>query len=75
MVTSNIATLNTSHGLQMLATTASRFDRNRSENNRGLGFTDNSTGGGTAGTANTYTLNICGRGNGAGASSPAGLCR
>jgi hypothetical protein len=74
-VTLNITGLNTGAGLQMVGTTGSRFDRNRGENNGGFGITDNSTGTGTGGTANTYTGNICGRGNGAGASSPAGLCR
>ena len=45
------------------------------ENNGGFGIADDSTGTGTSGTANTYTQNICGRGNGAGRSSPPGLCR
>jgi hypothetical protein len=74
-VTSNIAGLNAGTGLEMLGTTGSRFDRNRGENNGGFGITDDSTGTGTSGTANTYTRNICGRGNAAGISSPADLCR
>jgi hypothetical protein len=74
-VTSNIARLNTGTGLQVVGTTDSRFDRNRGERNGGFGITDDSTGGGTAGTANTYTLNLCGWANIAGASWPAGLCR
>jgi hypothetical protein len=74
-VTSNIARLNTGTGLEMVGTTGSRFDRNRGENNRGFGITDDSAGGGTAGTANTYTLNLCGSANTLGASAPPGLCR
>ena len=74
-VSLNYASLNTGTGLQMLGTTGSRFDRNRGANNGGFGMADDSTGTGTGGTANTYTQNICGRGNGAGVSSPPGLCR
>ena len=74
-VRSNIAGQNAGTGLQMLGTTGSQFERNRGENNGGFGMTDDSTGTGTSGTANTYTQNICGRGNAAGISSPAGLCR
>ena len=74
-VRSNIAGQNAGTGLQMLGTTGSRFERNRGENNGGFGMTDDSTGTGTSGTANTYTQNICGRGNAAGLSSPASLCR
>jgi len=73
-VSSNTADLNTGTGLQVLETTGSRFDRNRSENNRGFGITDNSTGTRTSGTANTYTKNTCSR-NQAGLSMPLGLCR
>ena len=74
-MTSNIARLNTGTGLRMVGTTGSRFDRNRGENNRGFGITDDSTGDGTAGTGNTYTLNLCSWANTAGLSSPPGLCR
>jgi sugar lactone lactonase YvrE len=74
-VRSNIAGQNVGTGLQMLGATGSRFERNRGENNGGFGVTDDSTGTGTSGTANTYIQNICGRGNAAGASWPAGLCR
>jgi len=72
-VSLNVANLNTGTGLEMLGTAGSRFDRNRGANHGGFGMSDDSAGTGTAGTANTY--NICGRGNGAGVSSPPGLCR
>jgi hypothetical protein len=74
-VTQNIVGQNAGTGLEMLGTTGSRFERNRGENNGGFGVRDDSTGTGTSGTANTYTQNICGRGNAAGVSSPARLCR
>ena len=57
-----------------MSATASHFDRNRSDYNGGVGILDTTTGGGTGGTANTYTNNRC-TGNDLGPSSPAGLCR
>jgi hypothetical protein len=74
-VSSNVAEKNTGTGLQVVGTSGSQFDRNQSENNRGFGIADDSTGRGTSGTANSYTKNVCGTGNARGASSPAGLCR
>jgi len=74
-VSSNVSEKNTKAGLQVVGTTAGQFERNKSENNRGFGITDDSTGRGTSGTANSYTKNVCGKGNARGASSPAGLCR
>ena len=77
-ISSNDLLVNTlGHGaLLSAASTQNKLDRNRSDNNRGFGFLDLSSGSGTAGTANTYTSNICGGNNrGGGGSSPAGLCR
>jgi len=74
-VSSNVAEHNTGTGLQAVGTTGSQFERNKSENNRGFGIADDSTGRGTSGTANSYTKNVCGTGNARSASSPAGLCR
>ena len=71
----NIAGRNAGTGLQMVGTTGSRFDRNRGENNGGFGIADDSTGTGTSGTANAYARDALRRGNGAGSSSPPGLCR
>ena len=56
------------------ATGGIAFDRNRSTNNSEFGIEDESVGAGTGGTANTYTNNRCGTGNGTAPSSPAGLC-
>src|SRR5262245_291642 len=70
----NIAQRNGGHGLEIQGASAT-LDRNRAPNNGGFGITDDSTGGGTSGTANTYVSNTCGRGNDAGISSPPGLCR
>src|SRR5262245_17771945 len=58
----------------LVSVTGSVFERNSSKGNGDFGIKDESTGGGTGGTANTYTRNIC-TGNGQGPSSPAGLCR
>jgi hypothetical protein len=69
----NILADNAGHGLDVSAT-ASAFDRNRSSANDGWGIADASTGEETAGTANTYTLDVC-TGNALGHSSPPGLCR
>ena len=40
-----------------------------------FGIVDNSAGSGTSGTPNSYARNVCGRGNAAARSSPAGLRR
>ena len=71
-VVRNIALRNGENGFRVSAP-ASRFDRNRSHYNDGFGFLDVSTGGGTEGTANTYTNNLC-AGNDHGDSAPPGLC-
>jgi parallel beta-helix repeat protein len=47
--------------------------KNRSMKNDTFGIEDESTGSGTAGTANSYTGNTC-TGNGSGKSDPADLC-
>jgi hypothetical protein len=49
------------------------FIGNLAKNNGVFGFLDSSTGTGTAGTANTYLLNLCPN-NFSGGSSPPGLC-
>jgi hypothetical protein len=54
--------------------TGNTFVRNRGTGNADFGIEDTSVGGGTSGTANTYTGNICSA-NGTADSSPAGLCR
>ena len=55
-----------------------RFERNASNYNGrdtgGSGIFDGTSGGGTGGTANTYSRNSC-TGNGFGDSDPTGLCR
>ena len=70
----NVAKNNGGNGLHVEAT-ASTLDRNQSFNNGGFGIEDGTAGDGTAGTANTYTSNICYTANSLGKSSPAGLCR
>jgi parallel beta-helix repeat protein len=53
------------------------LSRNVADSNGGLGFTDGSSGSGTAGTANTYRGNTCDGENNSGSpqqSSPDGLC-
>ena len=57
-VVRNIALRNGENGFRVSAP-ASRFDGNRGHYNKGFGFLDASTGGGTGGTANTYTNNLC----------------
>lgn len=47
--------------------------RNSADNNQGYGFEDQTSGKGTAGTANRYNLDEC-SGNVLGGSSPDGLC-
>jgi len=49
------------------------LEDNDAKNNDGFGFKDLSSGGGTEGTANTYTDNKC-VANGDGGSDPTGLC-
>lgn len=50
------------------------FDGNHASDNGAFGFFDDSSGGGTSGTANTYVRNRC-KGNISGSSSPNGLCK
>lgn len=49
------------------------FDSNKASRNEGYGMVDDTTGKGTAGTANTYVGNRC-RSNELGGSFPEGLC-
>jgi len=58
----------------LVSATGSVFERNSSKGNGEFGIVDETGGGGTSGTANTYIGNIC-TGNGSGASSPGGLCK
>jgi hypothetical protein len=70
----NVTRNNAQNGLRVEAT-SSTLDRNQSFVNFGYGIDDATAGGGTAGTDNTYALNICYTANVLGPSSPAGLCR
>jgi nitrous oxidase accessory protein NosD len=71
----NRASGNTGDGFRVSGAVLSHtFTRNVSEENGGFGFRDQTTGSGTAGTANTYDRNRC-RNNDDGPSTPAGLCR
>ena len=60
-------------GLSVSAT-GSTFSHNCIDNNTGFGYEDDTTGSGTAGTANTYVKNFC-AGNDLGGSNPPGLCK
>src|SRR5262245_7824708 len=68
----NVASANDIDGFQVDGS-GSTFDLNRSMNNGAFGIFDFTTGGGTGGTGNTYTNNVC-SGNDSGDSSPPGLC-
>jgi parallel beta-helix repeat protein len=69
----NLARRNGDSGFQLGAqATDNTLTGNRSSWNRGFGFSDGSTGSGTAGTANDYSGNTA-VSNAAGASDPAGL--
>jgi hypothetical protein len=76
VVAQNVGHQNGLNGFTVFAT-LSAFDRNRSDYNGrpadGIGILDFTAGGGTGGTANTYTANRC-TGNGLGDSSPLDLC-
>ncbi|MBI4488592.1 MAG: right-handed parallel beta-helix repeat-containing protein [Deltaproteobacteria bacterium] len=76
-LSSNYSVKNTGDGIVLSpAAVKNKLYHNRSENNGGLGFSDSSAGKGTAGTANTYTSNLCSGNNGGGAqSSPLKLCK
>lgn len=76
-LSNNYAVKNTGHGIVLSAAALkNRVYKSRSENNGGLGFSDSSAGTATAGTANTYTSNLCSGNNGGGAqSSPPALCK
>lgn len=72
-VVRNLVQTNGGDGLLVTAT-GSRFDRNQMKANGGYGIEDETSGGGTSGTANTYTLNTCSS-DAKGKSTPTGLCR
>jgi len=66
---------NGSDGVQNEATgEKNSYYANYSKENADYGYHDNSSGGGTAGTANRYSRNRC-RNNGIDGSDPDGLCR
>lgn len=57
------------------ASEGNTFTKNRAnKNTAGAGIEDQSTGGGSFGTANTYSGNVCG-GNSGGDSIPTGICK
>jgi parallel beta-helix repeat protein len=78
-LTRNNATLNIENGFSLdVNTNSNLLSINGADNNSGFGYSDASNGessstGTTAGTANIYKANEC-NGNGAGGSSPNGLC-
>lgn len=70
----NTARGNVEDGFAILQSSINNeFVENESRNNAGYGFLDETEDSGTAGTANTYTDNICSD-NDLGGSSPTGLC-
>jgi hypothetical protein len=73
-VARNITRNNAKDGIFVEASD-STFDRNQSTANGRFGIEDTTSGGGTAGTANGYSLNLCRSANALGRSSPDGLCR
>jgi len=72
-VSLNVVSDSSEHGI-LVSTTGSVLQRNTSRGNGRFGIADTTGGGGTGGTANTYIRNLCSA-NGAGTSTPAGLCR
>ena len=73
-VTRNVTRNNAQDGI-FVGATDSTFSRNQSTANGRFGIEDATSGSGTAGTANAYSLNLCGSANALGPSSPEGLCR
>lgn len=70
----NTARGNSQDGFAILqSSTNNEVVENESRNNRNYGFLDETEDSGTAGTANTYTDNLCSD-NASGGSSPTGLC-
>ncbi len=72
-LTGNTARSNGDNGFT-IADSSNTLTGNRADTNTGFGYQDSTQGTGTKGTANTYRGNEC-HGNGAGGSSPSGLCR
>jgi hypothetical protein len=72
-VSRNLMKLITGDGLAIPSGSGMSISRNRTDRTGGLGINDETTGGGTAGTANTYAKNVC-EGAALGDSVPAGLC-
>jgi parallel beta-helix repeat protein len=77
-LTNNKAVNNTGDGFAFFPngnalTNGNTLTNNKAVNNGAFGYFDSSTGSGTAGTADTYTRNVC-EANTSGGSSPAGLC-
>lgn len=70
---SNTASNNGDDGILLASVNGSTMEKNRADENKLFGFRDTSTGSGTAGTANTYTMNRC-PDNVSGGSNPTGLC-
>ena len=69
----NIAQGNGQDGFYLHQSLHNSLTRNSASSNSGYGFVDDSVGSRTMGTANSYHLDLC-VGNGAGYSSPSGLC-
>jgi hypothetical protein len=72
-VTRNAMKLNRGDGLAIPDGGGIGVSRNRTDRSGGHGILDGTTGGGTGGTANTYTQNVCDA-DALGDSSPGGLC-
>ena len=72
-VTRNAAEHNSGEGFAWVVAESNTISLNRSNYNEVFGFSDDSSGGGTGGTANFYTGNQCAN-NGFGNSHPPGLC-
>jgi parallel beta-helix repeat protein len=72
---SNTASNNSNDGIFLRPENVSgnTMEKNRADENKLLGFRDQSTGSGTAGTANIYIMNRCSD-NVSGGSRPSGLC-
>ena len=73
VVNRNTARRNTGDGLSVAGGAGGTLDRNVTDRNGGVGIRDETSDGGTAGTANTYTRNVCDN-DLLGDSAPAGLC-
>jgi parallel beta-helix repeat protein len=72
-VSRNAVKLSGGHGLAIPSGGAMTLGRNTTDRSGGFGIRDETAGGGTGGTANTYAKNVC-EGAALGDSAPAGLC-